>query len=234
MARIILIRHENDPLDDRITGFIRRHGLSFEVRRPFLGESLGPVDSSVAATVIYGGSFNVFEEDRYPFLREENAWIESCIAQEIPLLGICQGAQSIARVLGAYAGPPDEKRCEFGYYEITATEAGKAYFPDTLTVPESHYHEFHLPKGADLLARSASFERQAFKYGKNVFAFQFHPEVVPSGFQRFQKRNTGHYAMPGAQDLQTQNALMQRHDTALDDWFAGFMEEFFAEVLLQR
>ena len=94
MSRIVLIRHESDPDDDRIVTFLRNKGIEPEILRPFLGDDLKNVDSSVVASVIYGGSFNAFDEDKHKFLYAENAWIEGGLKRDIPLLGICQGAQS--------------------------------------------------------------------------------------------------------------------------------------------
>ncbi|MER9606642.1 hypothetical protein [Mesorhizobium sp. M0243] len=61
---------------------------------------------------------------------------------------------------------------EFGYYEIVATEVGKAYFPERLHVAEAHYHQFEIPAGADLLAKGELFEHQAFRYGEKAFGFR--------------------------------------------------------------
>ena len=104
MARIVLIRHGDDPDDDRVVSYFRSKGLEPEIRKPFKGERLDDVDGSVIGSVIYGGRFSVFEEENYKFLYDENRWIELCIKQDVPLLGICQGGQSIARVLGAAVG----------------------------------------------------------------------------------------------------------------------------------
>jgi len=229
--RVVLIRHEDDPMDDRVTSFLRGNGIEPEVKRPFHGEPLGSIDGSVAASVIYGGKYSVFEEEHYPFLHQENDWIEQCIGADIPLLGICQGAQSIAHVLGAHVGPKPGQLCEFGYYELMPTQEGMEIIPHSLFVAQSHHHDFQLPAGAKLLARSRGFERQAFSYGPVTFAFQFHPEVTPDGFRRWQNAPWARYGWPGAQSREEQDRLMALHDDNQDRWFKSFLLKFFAPIL---
>lgn len=233
MPRIVLVRHESDPDDDRITTFLRSKNIEPKIVRPYRGEHLGKPDSSVVASVVYGGPFNVYEEEKHSFLHAENRWIEGCIKREIPLLGICQGAQSIARVLGAYAGPLANDQHEFGYYQLTPTKAGSAFFPENLVVAESHFHEFHVPAGGELLASSALFGQQAMKYGSKTFAFQFHAEVTAHGFKRLQQRQTDMYSKPGVQSRELQDELMGKHDPILHDWFMQFQECFFTEAIAQ-
>jgi GMP synthase (glutamine-hydrolysing) len=233
MPRVVLIRHGDDPDDDRVTTFFKDKGITPDIRRPFSGEPLGDFDTSVVAVVVYGGPFNVFEENKYPFLYDENLWIERCLKHDVPLLGICQGAQQMARVLGAEVGPKPGEPCEFGYYEIEATAAGRAIFPARLVVALSHFHEFQLPRGATLLASSAAFRQQAFQYGANAFAFQFHAEVRSAGFRRWQEAtpaNQGNYFRPGAQVREEQDRLMARHDQAQHAWFMAFQERHFASA----
>ncbi|MEM1200132.1 MAG: glutamine amidotransferase [Pseudomonadota bacterium] len=227
MARIVLIRHSDEPEDDRVVTFFRRQGATIDTIKPFKGEALGEVDGSVAASVVYGGPFNTYEEDKHPFLREENRWIEQCLKHNVPILGICQGAQSMARVLGAYTGPKRGAPCEFGYYEIFPTEAGRAYFPERMVVTQSHFHEFHVPQGAEHLASSETFSYQAFKYGACAYAFQFHAEVTPAGFRRWQQSDRAIQAMPGAQTHAQQDVLMSQHDAAQGAWFMEFMQSHF-------
>ena len=227
MARIVLIRHSDEPEDDRVVTFFRHHGAKLDTVKPFKGEPLGEVDGSVAASVVYGGPFNTYDEDKHPFLHDENRWIEQCLKRDVPILAICQGAQSMARVLGAYTGPKAGEPSEFGYYEIFPTEAGRAYFPERLVVTQSHFHEFHLPHGAEHLASSEAFSWQAFKYGVSAFAFQFHAEVTPDGFRRWQQSDRAIQDMPGAQSRAEQDALMAEHDAAQGAWFMSFMEKQF-------
>ena len=233
MKKIVLIRHDDGPDDDRVVNYLRQRGIEPDILRPFLGESLPRFDDGIAASVIYGGPFNVFEEEQHPFLYDENRWIEACLEHDRPLLGICQGAQSIAHVLGAYAGPLPGNEHEFGYYEITPREAGRDWFPPSLHVAQAHFHEFRLPAGAELLASSQMFGQQAMRVGNNVFGFQFHAEATPDVFRRWQISDWAHYGKPGAQTRAEQDALMRLHDQAQHDWFVGFLDRFFADSLNQ-
>lgn len=231
MGRIVLIRHNDEPDDDRVVAYFRARDLEPEIRKPFWGEALGKVDGSVAASVVYGGPFNVFEEDRHAFLSDENRWIEACISKGVPLLGICQGAQSIARVLGAHVGPKTDGTHEFGYYEIEATPEGLGMFPPKLVVTQAHSHEFQLPAGAQNLAFSNLFAQQAFSYGPSTYALQFHAEVTPNGFRRWQDSAWAPYGKPGVQSRAEQDRLMSQHDADQHRWFMGFLDAFFGPAV---
>lgn len=230
---MVLIRHGDDPLDDRVVTYFRSKNVEPEVVKPFDGERLGNVDDRVAASVVYGGGFNVFETDAHPFLLDEHRWIERCIEKDIPLLGICQGAQSIAHTLGAQCGPRPGEPHEFGYYAICPTEAGKALFPDELVVAQAHFHEFELPDGAQLLAESEVFPHQAMRYGDTTFALQFHPEVTRTGFSRWQESDWAMYGKPGAQAREMQDELAKIHDPKQHIWFMDFLDMLFGRVVQQ-
>ena len=84
MARkLVLVRHGDDPPDDRVVTFAIGAGFEPVMCRPFMGEALPEVSSDIAGSVIYGGPFNVFDEDKYPFLHDEADWIRACMARDI-------------------------------------------------------------------------------------------------------------------------------------------------------
>jgi len=228
--RVILIRHGDDPADDRVVSYFRGRNIEPEIRRPFLGETLRNADGSVAASVVYGGPFNVFDTDLHGFLNDEHRWIEQCIGRDIPLLGICQGAQSIAHVLGALVGPKKGEPHEFGYYPVTPTDAGKSLFPGRLHVCQSHFHEFAIPDGAQRLASSTAFPNQAMRYGQTTFAFQFHAEVTRTGFRRWQDRDWAAFGKPGAQSREQQDRLGAAHDQVQHGWFMNFLDRLFGSI----
>jgi GMP synthase (glutamine-hydrolysing) len=231
VKRVVLIRHGDGPDDDRVAAYFKAKGITPELRHPFKGEALGVLDGSVAASVVYGGPFNVFETDNHPYLLEEHRWIEACMAKGIPLLGICQGAQSIAHVLGAAVGPKLGEPYEFGFYPVYPTAAGADLFPGELHVAQSHFHGFELPAGAERLAYSEAFSNQAMRCGETTFAFQFHAEVTRAGFKRWQNNPHGAYGKPGAQSREQQDRLAATHDPAQGAWFTAFLDKLFGSAV---
>jgi GMP synthase (glutamine-hydrolysing) len=227
IPKLVLVRHSEDPPDDRVVSFAVASGFEWVIRRPFKGDSLGDPGPEVAGTVIYGGPHDVFLENRYPFLREEARWIRACMDKGLPVLGICQGAQQIARLLGAKVRPVPEGTHEFGYYLIKPTVEGGDLLPEVMYVAQAHSHTFAIPEGAVHLAGSDLFPHQAFRYGANTYGFQFHPEVTIEGFRRWQGSLSGKYGKPGAQSKEEQDRLMTLHDAAQAKWFYAFLTKLF-------
>jgi len=229
--RVVLVRHRNDPPDDRVHTYLVKNGFEAQPCTPFAGDSLGKPDPTLAGTVIYGGPYNVLEEDRYPFLKEEARWIRACMEAEVPVLGICQGAQQIAYVLGAQVGPISGEPHEFGYYRIDPVQSSKEFLSGPLWVTQHHCHTFSIPKNAEHLASSDLFPNQAFRYGDKVYALQFHPEVTIEGFRRRQSEPwADDYGKPGAQTRGEQDRLMYRHDARQAEWFYSFLETLFGKA----
>ncbi len=225
--RLVLIRHGDDPPDDRVVTYASLHGFVLDIRRPFKGEVLGAVDGSVAGTVVYGGPFPVYDTDAHSFLTDEHRWIEACMDARIPVLGICQGAQSIAHLLGARVGPPDSGLSEFGYYEVAPTPDGNDFLSAPMFFTQSHFHEFDTPPDAVNLASSDLFPNQAFRHGTCTYGVQFHPEVTVEGFRRWQDAPWARYHIPGAQSREEQTVLMYQHDEAQSRWFYDFLGKLF-------
>jgi len=227
--RVLCVRHEADPTDDRITAWCAQNGITADIRRPFSGDTLGDITDDLVGVAVYGGNYNAYDTGLHPFLNEEYRMIDAAMQEDIPLLGLCQGAQMIAHHMGAFAGAPEHGMHEFGYYEVTATQEGSAFLPTPHHVTQAHFHTFDIPSGATHLARSALFENQAFSVGDSVMALQFHPEQTKPGFQRWMDRadGWGRYAEPGVQPKDEQTRLMQAHDAAQGQWFMAFLDRFF-------
>jgi GMP synthase (glutamine-hydrolysing) len=213
----VLIRHGHDPEDDRVVAFARRAGFRAVTLRPFAGDALpGAPGAATAGTVVFGGPFAVFEEDRHPFLRDEARSIKACMARGRPVLGICRGAQQIARLCGARVGPLPGAPGEFGCYEIRPTPEAVAegFLTAPIRVAQAHRHGFDLRAGAARLAGSALFPNQAFRLGARSHALQFRPEVTAGGFRRWQAVSWAPWQRPGVQPPAAQDAVLAAADLA--------------------
>jgi GMP synthase (glutamine-hydrolysing) len=152
-------------------------------------DDLSQIDAlSDGLLVILGGPISVNDTAMFPFLDEEIRLLKQRIAADKPTLGICLGAQMIARALGARIYPGDEK--EIGWYDLSLTAAGEQSalrYLDAKHCSMLHWHgeTFELPVGAALLASSEKFPHQAFSYGKNILALQFHPEVTQRSMEKW-------------------------------------------------
>ena len=228
MSRILLIEHGYDgPTPDRVRLFLDRAGRPYEVLRPYRGEALPETMEGIGAAVIYGGGQEIYQTDLYPYLAGEHAFARRAVAADVPLLGLCLGAQCIAYAHGAEVAHRPDGAYEFGYYELTPTEAGRDLFPTPPVMPQWHWHGSAVPEGAEVLASSPLFPNQAFRLG-SAWGFQFHPEVTPDLMRHWQGLEAAPWGKPGAQTRAEQDALMARHDADIDRWFNAFLARFFA------
>ncbi len=130
--------------------------------------------------VVLGGYMGAYEEEKYPFLSYEYKLMEEVLKRDMPLLGICLGAQMLAKVLGArvYKG---KKGKEIGWMEVYKVGEHDYFkdFPERLTVFQWHGDTFDLPIGAIRVYSSERYENQAFVF-KRAVGLQFHIEVDQS------------------------------------------------------
>ena len=135
--------------------------------------------------VVLGGPIGVYETDLYPWLTDEIALLKSRLARGRPTLGICLGAQLMARALGAKVAPGPAK--EIGWKTLSLTAEGEQILKPLAGLPVLHWHgdRFDLPQGAVSLASTDLCPHQAFRLDRHGLAFQFHPEAWETGFERW-------------------------------------------------
>lgn len=129
--------------------------------------------------IMLGGPIGVYETNLYPFLSTEITLLENRLRRDLPTLGICLGAQLMAQALGGRVFPGGTKEIGWGAIELTAD--GKSSCLRNLQTKVLHWHgdTFDLPKDAVRLASNANYQNQAFAYGRNALALQFHLEADP-------------------------------------------------------
>jgi GMP synthase (glutamine-hydrolysing) len=153
-------------------------GLHIDVRPLHLGASI-PEPDEVQGLIVMGGPMGAYETDKHPFLAEECSLIAELVRRNRPVLGVCLGAQLLARALGARVFPGHGPEIGFGFVELTAEGKRDALFgPDGPSLPVFHWHgdTFDLPEGSTLLASSAEYRHQAFRFGSCAYGLQFHIE----------------------------------------------------------
>jgi len=138
--------------------------------------------------VLLGGPIGAYEESEYPFLMDELQLIEKRLHADKPLLGICLGAQLMARTLGARVFPGSSK--EIGWAPVHLSKDGVKSCLGRLEdcghhVLHWHGDTFDLPSGARHLASSEITDNQAFSYADKALALQFHLEVDPVEIERW-------------------------------------------------
>jgi GMP synthase (glutamine-hydrolysing) len=144
--------------------------------RPPAGYPLPPHET-VAGALVMGGPMNVDETDRHPGLATTRDWLAEAVRRELPVLGVCLGAQLLARALGAAVVPGERK--EIGFHEVTVedpTDPILGGLAPRTRVLYWHGDVFELPDGATHLASSALTAHQAFRRG-NAWGVLFHPEA---------------------------------------------------------
>lgn len=140
--------------------------------------------------IVLGGPIGVYQTDLYPFLEQEIILLRERLAQRLPTLGICLGAQLIATALGARVYPGNNGK-EIGWSAIYPAAQAlsdnplQALFGENTQVLHWHGDTFELPSDARLLASSKQYPNQAFALDDFALALQFHPEVQSSALERW-------------------------------------------------
>ena len=179
--------------------------------------------------IVLGGPISAYDVDCYPFINEEIAILEKRVEAQNPTLGVCLGAQLIARSAGARVYSSGAK--EIGFAPIALTDNGRSScltpFADEPMTLHWHGDTFDLPAGAERLASTDLCQNQAFSMGPNIIGFQFHPEAPTKGFENWLIGHAAELAAAGA-DIHELRADAEKYGAELErkarrvatDWLA--------------
>lgn len=221
---VLLILHQEHSSPGRVGQVLSKLGYPLDIRRPRFGDPLPQTMEGHAGAVIFGGPQSANDND--DFLKTETDFIGVPLRENKPYLGICLGAQMMARHLGARVSAHPQGHAEVGYYPIRPTAAGRrlcAEWPDR--VYQWHREGFELPQGSELLAEGDAFSVQAFSYGSG-YALQFHPEVTHAMMYRWLVRGAHRMELPGTKQRHEHISDRAVHDFASRNWLAAFIEHW--------
>jgi GMP synthase (glutamine-hydrolysing) len=224
---ILIVVHQENSSPGRIGNALRERGFPLDVRRPRYGDPLPATMDDHAGAIIFGGPMSANDTD--DFVRREIDWLAVPLRDRKPYLGICLGAQMLARYLGGRVYKHPDGHAEVGYYPIRPTEFGRSICdPWPEQVYQWHREGFDLPSGADLLAEGDSFPIQAFRY-QTAYALQFHPDVTHAIMCRWTTRGHERMLLPNAKPRVAHFADRAVYDPAGRAWLAAFLNHWLAQ-----
>ena len=231
MSNILIVVHQEHSTAGRIGELLLERGHELTRCCPNMGDELPTNLDAYKACVMFGGPQSARDCD-LPGLRAELDWLERCaLPTQLPMLGICLGAQLLARVLGARVGPRGDGVVEIGYKSVQPTTAGTDFMGDTDCFYQWHSETFTIPDGAVHLARNDAFDSQAFGWNDHAWAIEFHPEMTLDMVNRWCTSDGGSdkLALVGAQAHVEQLSDFERHAPKSTAW----LERFFDQYLLR-
>jgi GMP synthase (glutamine-hydrolysing) len=175
---VLVLQHVAVEGPGRIADALVRGGHDVRVVRLYDSQPVPATLEGVQGVVVMGGPMSVRDTDVHPHLVAEQNLISDCLDADVPLLGVCLGAQLIAATAGATVRPGDA--LELGWHPVVRCDSSDPLLgamPPSFTPLHWHQDVFDLPAGAVPLASSALTDHQACRLGDTAYALLFHLEV---------------------------------------------------------
>ncbi|MEM7042834.1 MAG: glutamine amidotransferase [Pseudomonadota bacterium] len=227
--KVLIIVHQEHSTPGKVGTFLTKRGYALDRRCPNLGDPLPDALDDYAAAVVFGGPMSA-NDDHLNGIRAELDWLErTALSSDCPLVGICLGAQQIARVLGASVGPHPDGLVEIGYFDVRPTGNCPSFLSQPTVFYQWHTETFDIPQGAVHLAENDAFPGQAFRYGDRVYAIEFHAEMTREMVDRWSTSERGSQRLvdfegKGAQSREAHLAGYERYAEGSDRWLDHFLD----------
>ena len=228
MNKILVIVHQATSTPGLIGQLLEQKRCQLDLRCPAIGDRLPDRLDSHTGVVVFGGPMSANDGDTLSFIQTELDWIRTvALRSDRPYLGICLGAQLLARVLGAtVSGRLDERR-EIGYTPIQFTPAGQDEFGrSSMYAFQWHGEGFEMPVGAVPLARGSVFPNQAFRYSDRIYGLQFHPEITRDMIELWTTKAAEQLELPGAHSRDRLLYDHERYSGAIAQWLNQFLDNW--------
>jgi GMP synthase (glutamine-hydrolysing) len=175
---VLILQHEAVSPSGTVGAVLQAEGIPFVVRHLYAGEPAPSSDElpSLSAVIPLGGGMNTDEDERYPWLAGERRVLRDAVELDVPVLGICLGAQQLAAATGGRVY--HRERPERGWMSIDVTGDDELFdgLPRSFSTLQWHVDSFEAPPEAALFAERGGGQ-QAFRLGRRAWGVQFHPEV---------------------------------------------------------
>jgi GMP synthase (glutamine-hydrolysing) len=181
MAKILVLQHHPAENLGAIADALEEAALAWQYVRVFDGHPIPKDVKGLGGLIVMGGPQTVYQLDRFPYLREEIALIESALKVDKPILGVCLGSQLLAAALGAQVRRGEHR--EIGWFPVHLNDAAKddrllRELPSEFAAAHWHSDVFDLPRDALALASSERTPVQAYRYGAKAYGLLFHAEMT--------------------------------------------------------
>ena len=174
---VLIVLHMEGASAGHVGRWFVENGYPLDIRRPYLGEPLPATLAHHCGAIIFGGAQSA--NDNIDYIKSEIEWIGVALKEQKPYLGICLGAQMLARHLGARVELCERGTVEIGYHPVQQLDQGRVLGALPERVYQWHREGFEIPHGAERLASGGSaFPNQAVIYGPAAVGIQFHPEIM--------------------------------------------------------
>lgn len=186
-----------------------------------------PDPQDYEGVVVFGGADSANDCDCHDWLRRELVFVEQCLKQNKPYFGICLGAQTLARVLGAEVRPHEEEIKEVGFCRVDPVPDHSDFLDEPLMVMQWHAEGFDIPPGTRRIATGEEFPNQGYSLNEKVIGVQFHPEVNAEVLAIWHERNR--LRKPGQLSDEDRARMMKdahTHDASVSRWLDGFLTQW--------
>jgi GMP synthase (glutamine-hydrolysing) len=178
-VRVLSVTHGPNVPGGLFDDVVREAGHELERWVVPLGGAPQPA-RSYDAIMVFGGSMHPDQDIQHPWLEREEEFLREVLAEDVPVVGVCLGAQMLARSAGARVRPAPAP--EIGWFDVELTPAGRddpvlGVLPARTDTFQWHSYTFDVPPHGTELARSALCT-QAFRVAQRAWGIQFHAEVT--------------------------------------------------------
>lgn len=225
--KVLILRHMQEKRNDRVAQWMDSKGFEQHLVNPAHGIPLPASTDGYDAFVIYGGIQSANGHEEFPYIPGEIAMLKDWIAADRPVLGICLGAQLLAKALGGEVGRHPDGLFEVGFTKVSPHGNANGFLSESTYFYQWHGEGFTVPPNCELLAVGDTFRNQAFRYGERIYGVQFHPEVTHEIMLTWlASAESKGFQAPGAHPRERQVRDELSYGADMDSWCFSFLDRW--------